>query len=151
MILSDLDIEPILFLSGDLPYNYEPLEFYNTIPILPDITDITDFPPPEVVRALEIKDRTQTNRSYVVVMLYNDLIQRDNANTALVFSTGWGAGRSIAISNVGESAYLFEKHTGGYEAVTFLRCKALVYMLTTSDTFNYAQKLDERLTPVVCR
>jgi hypothetical protein len=39
----------------------------------------------------------------------------------------------------------------GYDFVIFTRCNALVFMQTTGDTENYTQRLDERLTPLVCR
>jgi hypothetical protein len=148
--LSELDLEPILFMPGDLPDNYEVFGFFKEIPRLHDITD-SSYPAPDVFTALEINDLTKPKVSYVVVMLYNDLAQLTHANNAIGFSTGYGSDSFKDLSGVGETAYIFKKHSQGYEAVIFIRCNALVYMLTTGNTATYAQRLDERLTELVCR
>ncbi len=148
--LSELDIESILFIPGDLPDNYEAFGFFKEIPRLHDITD-SQYPAPDVFTALEINDSKKPKKSYVVVMLYNDLVQLMHANNALDFSTGYGSDSFKDLSDVGETAEIFIKHSQGYEAVIFIRCNALVYMLTTGDTAIYAQRLDKRLTELVCR
>lgn len=133
-------------MPGDLPSDYEASVFYDAIQGVPDIFDANSFPYPDAITALEINDTTQSIKRYVVIMLYNSLQPRELAYFPLGFLAGWGSDSFEDISYVGSGATIHKKHVYGKESVTFIRCNALVYLITTGETRNFAQRSDERLT-----
>lgn len=153
--LSEIDLESILLLPGDLPSNYKLSVFYDEIPGLLIFNKNHDFPSPDAVTSMDIDDTLHPDSyggyeiSRLVVMLYNDLTQRDAAYGKLRDPNNFFDTSVISSSDVGENAVAIDEVA--YDYVVFIRCNALVFMQTTSDTANYAQRLDERLTPLVCR
>ena len=157
--LGELDIESILLMPGDLPSNYKLSVFYDEIPGLILFSNSSNIPTPDAVTAMDIDDTKaidfygdlKLNR--VVVMLYNDLTQRDIAYQVLSDPANYRDKLVNPLSGVGDNAVSIPEmvFTASYKYVVFTRCKALVFIHTTGDTANYAQRLDERLTPLVCR
>lgn len=157
--LGELDIESILLMPGDLPSNYKLSIFYKEIPGLILFTKSGNIPVPDAVSAMNIDDTTaidfygDSKLNRVVVMLYNDLTQRDIAYQVLSDPANYRDKVVNPLGGVGEKAVSIPEmvFTASYKYVVFTRCNALVSMHTTGDTANYAQRLDERLTPLVCR
>ena len=146
-------------MPGDLPSNYKLSVFYKEIPGLILFTNSSNIPVPDAVTAMDIDDTKaidfygdfKLNR--IVVMLYNDLTQRDISYEVLSDPMNYRDKHVDPLDDVGEKAVSIPEmvFTAPYKYVVFTRCNALVFMHTTGDTANYAQRLDERLTPLVCR
>jgi hypothetical protein len=77
--LSELDLEPIIFLPGDMPAEYEMGAFSKEFPGLIFFEKLTDFPKSDVVTSLDMEDTLSPNsitgytKSRVSVILYDDL------------------------------------------------------------------------------
>ena len=89
------------------------------------------------------------------ILLYEDLDDLQEAFEQLVSKSFKFNEEAEPIDGIGEQAQ-FEKdefafHYIPYEKVAFTRCKALVYIETSTDTLNYARRLDTRLKETVCR
>ena len=154
--LGELDIESILLMPGDLPSNYKLSIFYKDREVHSTGPNLNKFPEPDADTSMDI-DNTNVidfwgnyEKSYVSIMLYNDLTQRDAAYGILIDPNNFFDTSVISQGDVGEKAVAVTRPMLD-NIVIFTRCNALVYMRTTGDTANYAQRLDERLTPLVCR
>lgn len=154
--LGEIDLESILLLPGDLPSNYKLSIFYKDREAQSTALNPNNFPVPDADTSMDIDNTKVTDylgnyeKSYVSIMLYNDLAQRDAAYEILVDPSNFFDTSVISQADVGEKAVTVIRPMLD-NSVIFTRCNALVYMRTTDDTVNYAQRLDERLTPLVCR
>lgn len=147
---SKLVPEPLIFIPGDLPSTYEISVVDHTYPKGSLLYEYS-FPVPTVKTSLEILDSSNSETSYVVIMLYESLSQRDAAmNKLLGNHLLYDASASIDLDDIGEEALFLPLYSAGIESVLFTRCYALVYMEIRGKALDYAQKLDERLSPFVC-
>jgi len=156
--LSDIDLESILLLSGDLP-----IEF---------VGDQVKTIPPKVFNGAPTADQViqQTIRSGIYggdgisILLYQSPSDLDTAynivNKAMEIKGKNGIFKPLP--NLGEKAVfsqslsMFESQMIYSTQIVFTRCHALVYIdlfapsadLVVATT--YAQRLDKRLKPLVC-
>jgi hypothetical protein len=137
--LDDLDLEPLLIQSGDLPSGFSGAQVLQDAPGM-----FRDIPPTENV----IYQRFQKNGETiggVTVFLYGDDETRGAAYDLVV--DGF-ADPVEEISNVGEIA------DGSLFDLAFIRCNALVHVRMVGagldEVAAYATRLDSRLTDVVC-
>lgn len=156
--LTYLDLEPLLFQSGDLP-----TEFAKGV-VSEEISAtkiLVELPEPSSVTTLEIEDEENTDiwgdrivGNRVVVLTYENKEERDSAYSALYFSSELGDEFEdllgvglIAASGTDNTESVFDTE---FQHVVFVRCNMVVYVATTADTINYAKRLDGRLAREFC-
>ena len=153
--LENLDLEQIIFMTGDLPSQYKFSVLDEGLSKIAPFYLLTNFPKPDAITTLSIDNTTSglfiPVPSQVVILLYNDLEERDDGYTALI-NYKWAGYPVKPLAKTGERAvYINYGLITGFEYVVFERCNALVYIGTDADTVNYAQRLDRRLAKLVCR
>jgi hypothetical protein len=93
-------------------------------------------------------------------MLYNDHQVISQAYQSLIASKELITikvedGTTIeAVDSIGEMATVATEpiniFLNAWQSVVFTRCSALVYMRTTANTENYAERLDSRISDLIC-
>jgi hypothetical protein len=161
--LSEIDLESILLVKGDLPTAFETGQIRSVAP-----EKFSYVPEPEQVISTGIRDATHKTgeETGIMILLYDSKPLRDKAYEEMVESEGL----SEPLSEVGEKATIYQKKeraliVGGeillppttYIKLVFTRCSALVFLNLFSPQVDeltivtYAQRLDERLQTVACR
>lgn len=153
---SELNIEDLLFQSGDLPADYEMGQIRNDL-----IKDLRNLPD-----AVQIVQVTIAEGSFVsdgvVVFLYDDLSVAEKAYTEAEKAIKREEGTFQQINNVGEKGGLVLGPTDilfGTKAnyLVFIRCHAVTYIqlfgkYSSRDIIlNFGERVDKRLESVVCR
>lgn len=160
--LSEIDLEPILILPGDLPAGFSGAQIRDVLPemfaTLPDSDN-------QIYQQFERNGRAAGG---VAVMLYESSDDIDGAYSLLL--EGFGepsneAGITVerqAVPDVGEQAETVTIE-GTLLGVTldsvdlaFIRCSAVVHIRLVgtallAEASSYARRLDERLAGLVCR
>jgi len=149
--LAELDLEPLLLEDGDLPADFKGADIRHTIEEAP----FSELPPAAQAIVQAINGYNQDTSNWVYILLYEDLDDLQEAFEQLVSKSYKFTEGAEPIDGIGEQAR-FEKdefafHYIPYEKVAFTRCNALVYIETSTDTQNYARRLDSRLKETVCR
>ena len=152
VLLSELEIEPLLIQQGDLPAGFSgaqvskfPPEMFNNLPEAEN----------EIYQQFE---KGGEPAGGVAVFLYGSEDKLELAYNTLV--EGFTEDK-IIINDVGEKAeydYLYFDMLGVITEnsdLSFIRCNALVHIRMSNEEqrpiLSYAQRLDERLTQVICR
>ncbi len=153
VLMSEVDLGPLLVVDGDLPEHLdgELVEYDETFRFDRDDVAPADGLTSQAFYNLE----TEGPGGGVAVYVYED--ETAAGQTYIAISTGM---RGLLDEfwedrdDVGQEARL-ENNGNDNLHLAFLRCHAFVevFMQTAreSDIVVYAQRLDERLTPVVCR
>jgi len=160
--LSEINLEPILIISGDLPAGYSGAQIRTTPPEM--FNNITNFNN-AIYQQFE-KDGKSAGG--VAIFLFESVDNADIAFQKIV--GGFGESGESAnlkttvenISNVGEKATVVTIETSlsglsmKFTDFAFVRCHAIVH-IRMSDTVNadyltgYGIRLDKRLSELVCR
>lgn len=155
--LTYLDLEPLLFQSGDLPTEFAKGVVSEEIP---NMKLFHELPESSSVTTLEIDDKEHTDvwgdrivGNRVVVLTYGNNEDRDAAYSAMYFSSSLGEeiedlpnlGLIAAMGIDPEHAFITQ-----FQHVVFVRCNMVVYITTTGNTINYAKRLDGRLSKEFC-
>jgi len=151
ILLANLDLEPLLLEDGDLPADFKGAQIRHTIKEAP----FSELPPAAQAIVQEIDGYSQDTSNFVYILLYEDLDDLQEAFEQLVSKSFKFTEEAEQIDGIGEQAQ-FEKdefafHYIPYEKVAFTRCNALVYIETSTDTLNYARRLDARLKETICQ
>jgi len=143
--LKDIDLEPLLVQSGDLPSGMSAAQIKDSAP-----PAMKDYPP--ATKAIDQRfQRGGKTVGGVVVLLYE---QQSDLTTATALVTKIGK-YSEVLPDVGEQAKLFlGTDLLPVRGVTFVRCHAVVDVamsnVDTREITAYAKRLDKRLQAVVC-
>jgi hypothetical protein len=160
--LSDIDLESILLLSGDLPTDIIGGQVRSNPPkglgSLPEADQVIQ----QGFRADELAS------DGVTIFLYDSISDLDKAYEMVAQIEGLNSKRTLY--GVGEKGAFSVEELGGLPLIgggsipggtsvklVFSRCHALVYIDLFSPNASedvattYAQRLDERITPLVCR
>jgi hypothetical protein len=153
--LKDINLSYVMFLPGDLPSGYEPSQIKSGVPGEGVINIFVQ----EIAYKGERGGR-------VSVSIYDTPEQASSAYQQVISnqkndSTGF---KQEAISDLGEKAFGLQVYVpliGGLSPIqgsfiTFVRCNALVeagliLAKNYSGLVDYAQRLDERISKLVCR
>ena len=151
--LSDIDLEGILLLDGDLPTSFVGQQ------IMSDVTSyFTELPEPSQFVQQEFRANGIESRG-VVVILYEDREFIEDAFNKLQEKTKreHDDAVEIPIEGIGERAIATESNYGFSLYLVFVRCRAVVYIqLHSGDKVgievlkNYAKRLDKRINQLVC-
>ena len=153
-----LEIEPLLFQSGDLPTEFAKGAVSDEIP---NIKVLQELPEPSSVTTLEIDDKEHTDvwgdsitGNQVVVLNFGSNEDRDAAYSAIYYSSVLGE-ESEDLPSLGLIAVTRTDNTESFidtefQHVVFVRCNFVIYMATTGNTVNYAKRLDARLSQAFC-
>lgn len=147
--LVDIDLEPLLLEDGDLPEHLDD-DFVDRNP-----EDYTGLPAADSIIEQSFYDlEADMPGGAVTVRLYENAVQAGQAYSAYTPKMDGLLGTGVSNpEDLGERAKM-EDDGGALLRLAFLRCQAfvLVAMRTNRefDIVNYAQRLDERLTKVVC-
>ena len=149
--LAELDLEPLLLEEGDLPADFKGSTIRHSIEEAP----FSELPPAAQAIVQEIDGYNQDTSNFVYILLYEYLDDLQEAYEHLVTNSFKFNEEAEPIDGIGEQAR-FEKdefafHYIPYEKVAFTRCHALVYIETSTDTLNYARRLDARLKETICQ
>jgi hypothetical protein len=142
--LSDLDLEEILIKRGDLPMGYVGGQVQDSLPGMFD-----DIPQPvnQIFQQIDLTNNSGSGGE-VAVFVYNSSPDSIKAYDTILSEMG-GAAQERDIEKLGEKA-----HMSGWNLL-FLRCNAIVHFrivgINYDQYISYAQRLDERLMPLVCR
>lgn len=145
--LDQVDLEPLLIQSGDLPAGLSGAQVKDEAPAM-----FAGVPHP--TKAIDQRfQRAGDTAGGITVLLYQSDADRDVAYADVVKGLGKGA---VAQNGVGERA-MAVNNTDLLEFVdlTFVRCHAVVHIRFSgtsepSDAAAYAKRLDKRLSSVVC-
>ena len=160
--LSEINLEPIVFLSGDLPAGFSGAQIRDTPPTMFD--GIVGFEN-SIYQQFERNDK---GAGGVTILLYDLIDQREVAYSIIVGGFGKsgddaGVKTTVAeLPGVGEKAMYvtIEASVSGISLnnvdLVFTRCHSVVHIRMT-DTANvdyisaYAKRLDKRLTELICQ
>jgi hypothetical protein len=143
--LTDIDLEPLLVQSGDLPSGMSAAQIKDVAP-----PAMKDYPP--ATKAIDQRfQRNGKTTGGVVVLLYE---QDADLTAATALATTLNT-YSELLPDVGEQAKLFlGTDLLPVRGVTFVRCRAVVDVsmsdVDTGEITAYAKRLDKRLQSVVC-
>jgi hypothetical protein len=146
IMLADLDLESILIQPGDLPAGY------TGALISKSLSDLFEGVHQSINQAYQQFEQNGRYAGGVDVAIFSKQTDPNDVYEIV----GWSDGKSVP--NLGEKseveidAFLL----GGVVNLKFIRCSAVVNIqfYNTTDfesVIAYAQRLDERLTPLVCR
>lgn len=144
--LSEIDLEPLLILQGDLPPGVSASQVRSSPPAMFD--GIPD-PTHQIYQAFEKKGKQLGG---VAVLLYEDLRLAEEAYTFVL--AGIGEDDEAGIGD--RSASITIPLIGTTEIVTdllWLRCNSVVHVRIASDAIGataYGERLNRRLESVVC-
>jgi len=142
--LAELDLKTILIQPGDLPMGYAGGQVQDFLPGM-----FEDIPQP-VNQIYQQFDLTYGSGSGggVAVMVYDSVAASKEAYDTILSEMG-GTAQEKEIENLGERA-----HIAGWNLL-FLRCNTVVHFRMVGSNYDeyisYAQRMDERLIPLVCR
>ena len=156
--LADITLESILIKPGDLPEGYTGGQVSDT---LPTYLDGLAYPVKQIYQEF---NNNNVSAGGVAVMVFND----DSSLSNTLFGLAYILGPSELVDINGETMYLTKDLfcsatvSGTYRAEIegmdgyFKRCNRIVHdrmigKLDQDYITAYAEKLDERLTPLVCR
>ena len=151
--LSTLNIEALI-LPGDLPVEFEVGQVSHTLPEI-----IESAPPPTQIFHQAVTDGRLTSEG-VAVLIYKNMSAADDAYQ-LISGVLEQEEPLQALPDVGEKARYYQKFTNGYLSsyttkIVYQRCHTVIFIslfspkAKTEVVTAYAQKLDDRLTPLVC-
>jgi hypothetical protein len=151
--LSEVDLEPLLLVSGDLPPDFVGGQIRTSVP-----RQFSAVSPPVNVITLDIYEGDTKAEPGVAVFLYESISDVDNAYEVVSAA----AELVEPTSDVGERGAFAEKsYTFPFYSTSvklaFTRCHAVVYLDLFGEGASidvltpYAQRLDERLSSLVCR
>ena len=158
----ELDFESILLVNGDLREGYTGSVITDELPGNKLFNNLFrgSYPLPDRIVSQEIEQEGKESYQIITIMLYSDLQAMNRAYQSLTTSSELTtikveAGTTIeAVDNIGEMATVATEpiniNMHRYQTVIFIRCSALVYMRTTADTENYAERLDSRISDLIC-
>ena len=147
--LKDIKLDALLVQPGDLPAGITTAQIRSTAPAMFSGLPVADQ------TVFQQFSQAGNISGGATVFLYSDATKRQNAYAQIHDGMG-PAGLNSTVQNVGEKSN--EIHMtliqDEYE-ILFLRCTAVVHIrMFIDDNASieaYAQHLDQRLTPVVCR
>lgn len=148
VLLADLDLGPVLIQPGDLPAGYSGAQIRDS---LPGMLDVSAEPLPQPINQVYQEfERNGSASGGVAVMIYDTLAKALVSYDLIVKWPMGGRGQTSEMDNLGEQA-----RSSGTDWL-LQRCSTLVYIRMTGTAgyegrLAYAQKLDERLTELVCR
>jgi hypothetical protein len=151
--LSELDLEPILVMPGDLPAGYSAAQVSSDPPAM-----FNDVPQP-VNQIYQQFEQDNESAGGVAILVYDNQSDVDTAYNNLLEGMGE---TSKSVSGVGDRAsavsFDYSAVLAGAKGMDLLvsLCNTIIHTrITGSDNIDYlisyAQRLDERLTPLVCR
>lgn len=151
--LSEIDLEPILLLSGDLPTDFQGGQITTSI-----IKRFENMPDPEQAIAQSFRAGDYGSDG-INIYLYKSETDLLKAKEIVIASLQQGD-KFEEISDVGEWAIGSEEQNTMFyvtdSKVVFIRCNALVYIELFSKGTNlevsktYAQRIDKRLKGLIC-
>ena len=156
--LADIDLESILIKPDDLPEGYTGGQVSDTLP--PYLYDLA-YPVKQIYQEF---NNNNVSAGGVAVMVFNDDSSMGNTH----FSLWYDLGDYWSYRFNGETMYLTKDllssatYSGSSKAEFegmdgyFKRCNTIVHVRMTGivdqdSITSYAEKLDERLTPLICR
>jgi hypothetical protein len=149
--LSDLDLEPVLVFLGDLPAGYDPAQVRSSLP------GMFDGIPQPINQIYQQFEHENDSAGGTAIIVYD---AQQAANMAYTYILD-GMTDSEDVQTIGEQgrlAILDLTSMGGIVSteLLFLRCNTVVHIRMTGTSnpdyvTSYAQRLDERLTGLVCR
>jgi hypothetical protein len=160
--LSDIDLEPMIILSGDLPAGYSGAQIRDTPPVM--FAEIRGYEN-TIYQQFE---RNGKGAGGVTIFLFDLIDQRETAYSLIVDGFGKTENTSATktrvaeLSGVGEKAMYvtIEASVAGITVdnidLVFARCHSVVHVRMT-DTASvdyisaYAKRLDKRLAEVICQ
>jgi hypothetical protein len=153
------DVESSLAIAGDLPEGVIANEVTTTI----DSRFIVLPPAVKALRQVFTRELDQKEVGSVSIFQYNTKEEADQAFSQLVGMVG---NNSHAVPEIGDSSMFVSASVSILDYfftsgdVAFTRCNSTVHIRleyrtnefdeTGAQLFNYAKKLDERLTPLLC-
>jgi hypothetical protein len=151
--LSALNIEALI-MPGDLPAEF------NVGPISHTLPEVIESAPPATQIFQQTVTEGRLTSEGVAVLVYE---RESKAEDAYQVITGLLEQEAPlqALPNVGEKARYYQKFTNGYLSsyttkIVYHRCQAVILVSLFSPKAKaevvtaYAQKLDDRLTPLLC-
>jgi hypothetical protein len=154
--LSGIDLEPYLILPDDLPAGFSGGQVGDTLP--EEFSDISSF-------KNVIYQQFNNNGEFVggvTIFLFEGNYVRDLAYEDIIGGFPYGTNYSVDdVPNIGDKATFAikegsELNHNSISYLAFIRCHALVHIsmsdISKADSVTaYATRLDERLSPLVCR
>ncbi len=146
--LADIDLESLLIQSGDLPAGYSGGQVRSGAPAM------FDELPPAIADISQQFEHNGGPAGGVTIFLYSTVALVRSGYQAIL--AGFGDD-TVARVTVGEQARMVETGFGFDGAdIVFTRCAAVVHVRMTdgadaASVTAYAERLDDRLQPVVCR
>jgi hypothetical protein len=152
--LEDINLEGILLLSGDLPTDYVGQQIKSTMP-----SKFNALPKPNVIIQQGFRAGKFASDG-IMILLYESPDDLSSSYELLKGILEKDANFS-PLNDVGEKSIISDERNNLFTVTSvkmvFLRCQALVYidLFSTSadkeDAINYALRVDNRLTPLICR
>lgn len=147
--LSSIELRPYLYQEGDLPANLEPGQIRDFAPEMFDRMPKADK---EIYMQFSSGGDSAGG---VSVFLYEDQNKREGAYSFIVGGMGDSAS---PVAGIGEKAIGLSMSLGGLDIaeVVLQKCALVIHVRMTrttnlDDATSYAQQLEKRLSPVVCR
>ena len=151
--IADLDLSSILVQPNDLPAGYSEAQIRSTAPAM--FNDI----PESKNQIYQQFEHDGDAAGGVGVFIYDNQLDADNAYNTILDGMGDG---TESVSNIGVRARmaLMDMTLSGMNIqnseLLFYRCNTVVHIRMTDSSnpdyvISFAQRLDERLTPLVCR
>lgn len=147
-----LNLHSLVILDGDLPQNYAAGQ------VLQELPKLFAAAPPADRSFYQLIEQDGSGAGGVAILLYSDRQQSAKAYDHLL--QGMGIEESEPVNGMGEHAQVYVFYQAGvsfrFVDLLFERCGAVVH-IRLGETFNkesvisYAQKLDHRLTEMICR
>lgn len=143
--ISALDLSSVVFTEGDLPPGYTSEQ------INKDLGDLREVAPsPDAFFSQELSYNQQDGGS-ITLLLYEEET-RIPQSYELIASAMPGQKKEVDIGEIGT----ITKTSADTVMLTFMRCHAvlsiqLVGRATMEDTLSYAARLDQRVSPLICR
>lgn len=142
--LADLDLAAILIKPGDLPMGYVDGQVQD---FLPGMFDSIPRPVKQIYQQFDQNNGSGSGGGVSVIVYDTEEASTEAYNTILLEMGS--NGQETDIGNLGEKANI-----SGWNLL-FLRCNTIVHFRMVGTSYDryisYAQKLDERLSPLVCR
>ena len=143
IMLADLDLESILIQPGDLPAGYTGAQ------ISKSLGDVFKGVPQSINQASQQFEQNDRYAGGVGVAIFSKQTDPNDVYEIV----GWSDGKSVP--NLGEKSEVEIDTYLDVVNLKFIRCSAVVNIqfYNTTDFVSviaYAQRLDERLTPLVC-
>jgi hypothetical protein len=150
--LAGVNLEPVLFQSGDLPAQYKSGQIAYR---WPDGLPLTYFPDNLILQKVGQEISQTFEDDYLMVALYDSKDRQEKAWQDIVDYFSDKPGVSAGVGD--QATYITISDTSGRALLVFTHCSALVAMdITGADMSKdlleaFAQRLDERLEPLVCK